>query len=78
MCVDDGNDRRLRQLPVPMAGEGDLYGYPLMKGYSFTPANQSVTVVKAEIKGVNFDAGPGSGGYSISGTITSEEAALPG
>jgi len=51
---------------------------PLMSGYSFTPANQTVTVVKAEIKGVNFDAG--SGGYSVSGTITltSGGAPLPG
>lgn len=52
----------------PWLAKGTYTVTPLMKGFSFTPANQTVVVDKTGVKGVNFDAG--SGGYSISGLIS--------
>ncbi len=66
----------------PWLVKGTYTVTPLMSGYSFTPAYQTVTMGKEKhITGVNFDAGSGAGAYTISGSISvpiSGNAPLPG
>jgi alpha-tubulin suppressor-like RCC1 family protein len=65
----------------PFLAKGTYTVTPSMSGYSFTPMYQTVTMTKEKnITGVNFDAGSGSGAYSVSGSVTaaSGNAPLPG
>jgi uncharacterized protein (DUF2141 family) len=43
---------------------------PALQGYSFSPANQTVTVSFADAPGKNFTARPAIASYSISGNVT--------
>jgi outer membrane protein assembly factor BamB len=55
---------------IPGVADGTYTAVPSLDAYTFAPAFLSVSVLGADVAGVNFDAIPPGGGHAVSGTVT--------